>query len=130
MAALSRQHPGQFCVDSCERTGNFHRHAFAQKIYEAQTAERQRERKQKCSVFDFLLTFKRQQYKRVSSHRVGETGGLDDDVIELVSSLQQRLQRGDKVVLDGAANAAVLELKQVVGQDGSVGAILVTKRKN
>lgn len=63
--------------------------------------------------------------ERASSHRVGETGGLDDDVVELVSSLQQRLQRRDKVVLDGAANATVIELEQVVRQDRAVGAILV-----
>ena len=63
--------------------------------------------------------------ERASSHRVGETGGLDDDVVELISSLQQRLQRRDKVVLDGAANATVIELEQVVRQDRAVGAILV-----
>lgn len=51
-----------------------------------------------------------------STHRIGKAGGLDDDVVELVPSLKQGLEGGHEVVLDGAADAAVLQLEQVVGQ--------------
>jgi len=50
-------------------------------------------------------------HDQLRSHWVGETGSLDDNVVELVSSLQQCLQRADEVVLHGAANAAVFELE-------------------
>ena len=53
-----------------------------------------------------------------------QPGRLDQDVVRAGGKRHQRLQRGDEVVGDGAADAAVRQLDDVLGRAGGVGATL------